>query len=94
VPQVSESFVSNPTAQLTSIIRCTSQPDDLDVVSLPRTPRYTEGLLDLVDSKTLWTDYGIDDDIIVGSLHTHWRVHSQLHFCNEFTAIHVRFPAW
>ena len=52
------------------IIRCTSQPDNLDEYSLPRTPRYTERLLDLVDSKTLWTDYGIDDDIVVGSLLT------------------------
>ena len=53
---------------LYSITRCTSRPDNLDVYSLRRTPRYTEGLLELVDSKALWINYGIDDDIIVGSL--------------------------
>ena len=52
---------------LTHIFRCISQPDSLDIYVLPRTPRYTERLLDILDPKTLWTDYGIDDDIIVGS---------------------------
>jgi hypothetical protein len=28
-------------------------------------PRHTEDLVHLLDSRTLWTEYGIDDDIIV-----------------------------
>jgi hypothetical protein len=51
---------------LTSTIRCTAPYNDLDHVDArSRTQHYTESLIDLVDSKTLWTNYGIDDDIIV-----------------------------
>lgn len=32
---------------------------------MPRTQHYTESLVNVLDPKTLWTDYGIDDDIIV-----------------------------
>ena len=48
-------------------IRCTAPSNNLDhgVDVISRTQHYTESLVDLLDSQTLWTDYGIDDDIIV-----------------------------
>jgi hypothetical protein len=52
---------------LTRTIRCTAPSDNLDddVDAIPCTQHYTESLVNLIDSRTLWTDYGIDDDIIV-----------------------------
>jgi hypothetical protein len=52
-----------------------SKPDDLDSYSLRREPTYTEHLVNLYDSNTLWTTYGIDDEIIVCSPDL------RLHFC-------------
>jgi hypothetical protein len=51
--------------QYLGTISCTACPGNLDVDANPRTQQYTESLINLVDSRTLWTDYGIDDDIIV-----------------------------
>ncbi|KAI9456212.1 hypothetical protein F5148DRAFT_1323925 [Russula earlei] len=41
-----------------------SLPGSLDVYTGPRTARLVEGLTGLLDSKTLWKEYGIDDDVI------------------------------
>jgi len=40
-------------------------PDNLDVDADPRTPAYTDGLAHNLDSRTLWVEFGIDDDTIV-----------------------------
>jgi hypothetical protein len=66
VPQVSKSRNFRIFASLTVTLRCRSLPDNLDAPSFYRTPGNTEDLIDLLDSKTLWTEYGIDDDIVVG----------------------------
>ncbi|KAI0295051.1 hypothetical protein B0F90DRAFT_1811552 [Multifurca ochricompacta] len=38
--------------------------DNLEMPTIPRTRALTEELADFLDSKTLWNQYGIDDDII------------------------------
>ncbi|KAF8816181.1 hypothetical protein BYT27DRAFT_7077700 [Phlegmacium glaucopus] len=43
--------------------RCTALPDDLDGECGRRTREFTEDLLDTLDSKTLWDEYGIDSDV-------------------------------
>jgi hypothetical protein len=40
-------------------------PDDLDGERGRRTRNFTETLLDTLDPKTLWDEYGIDSDILV-----------------------------
>lgn len=44
--------------------RCTALPDDLDGLRGPRTRSFSEDLFDALDSKMLWFEYGIDDDIL------------------------------
>ncbi|KAI0297314.1 hypothetical protein B0F90DRAFT_1811137 [Multifurca ochricompacta] len=39
-------------------------PDNLEMPTIPCTCALTEELADFLDSKTLWNQYGIDDDII------------------------------
>lgn len=53
---------------LIDAFRCTALPENLDAPALRRTPIHTDLLIELLDTKTLWTEYGIDDDIIVSSL--------------------------
>jgi len=43
-------------------------PDDLDGERGRITRKFTETLLDTLDSKTLWDEYGIDSDILVCKL--------------------------
>ncbi|KAF8813777.1 hypothetical protein BYT27DRAFT_7268504 [Phlegmacium glaucopus] len=43
--------------------RCTALLDDLDGECGQRTWEFTEDLLDTLDSKTLWDEYGIDSDV-------------------------------
>ena len=45
--------------------RCTALPSDIDGPRGRRTREFTDLLLDTLDSKTLWDEYGIDDDIVV-----------------------------
>lgn len=45
--------------------RCTAIPSDIDGFRGRRTRAFTDELLDTLDSKTLWDEYGIDDDILV-----------------------------
>ena len=45
--------------------RCTALPNDIDGLRGRRTRAFTDELLDTLDSKTLWDEYGIDDDILV-----------------------------
>jgi len=52
-------------AALTSLVRCIALPNNLDVAAIHRTPTHTEVVTQLLDSKSLWDEYGIDDDIIV-----------------------------
>jgi len=49
------------------MIRCVASSKDLDGCAAPgrRTTALTDGLISTLDSKTLWDEYGIDDDIIV-----------------------------
>jgi len=49
------------------LYRCTGLPDDLDSPSGMRTESLLRGLVDELDSRTLWDEYGIDDDITVCS---------------------------
>ncbi|KAN0139618.1 hypothetical protein V8E53_002280 [Lactarius tabidus] len=44
--------------------KCTALPGNLDSPANFRTPAHTECVTDILDSKTLWTEYGIDDDVI------------------------------
>lgn len=44
--------------------KCTALPDSLDGDRGRRTRGFTEYLLDTLDSKTLWDEYGIDDDVL------------------------------
>ncbi|KAH9021931.1 hypothetical protein EDB84DRAFT_1511344 [Lactarius hengduanensis] len=44
--------------------KCTALSTNLDVYAVPRTPNYTETLRDILDSRTLWDEHGIDDDIV------------------------------
>jgi hypothetical protein len=45
--------------------RCTASPNNPDAISVPRTAVLTDELIHLLDSKSLWEKYGINDDIIV-----------------------------
>ena len=45
--------------------RCTALPNDLDGPCGRRTWAFTDKLLDTLDSKTLWDEYSIDNDILV-----------------------------
>jgi hypothetical protein len=54
--------------------RCTARPEDLDGEGGRRSHEHTDALLDLLDLKMLWDDYGIVGDIIVSrivNLETH-----------------------
>ena len=45
--------------------RCTALPRDIDGLRGRRTRAFTDELMATLDSKTLWDEYGIDDDILV-----------------------------
>ena len=45
--------------------RCTAIPSDIDGGRGRRTRAFTDELLNTLDSKTLWDEYRIDDDILV-----------------------------
>jgi hypothetical protein len=45
--------------------RCTSIPDDLDGQAGRRSHDLTSRLKEIIDSKMLWDEYGIDDEITV-----------------------------
>ncbi|KAF8799694.1 hypothetical protein BYT27DRAFT_7227703 [Phlegmacium glaucopus] len=45
--------------------KCTALPSDIDGLRGRRTRAFTDDLLETLDSKTLWDEYGIDDDILV-----------------------------
>jgi hypothetical protein len=42
--------------------------DTLDAYAVRRTQKHTETVRGLLNRKTLWLEYGIDDDITVGVL--------------------------
>ncbi|KIM37143.1 hypothetical protein M413DRAFT_31087 [Hebeloma cylindrosporum] len=44
--------------------RCTALPDDLDGLRGLRTREFTKRLLETLDSKMLWFEYGIDEEIL------------------------------
>ncbi|KAH9982991.1 hypothetical protein BGW80DRAFT_1434184 [Lactifluus volemus] len=44
--------------------KCTASPNNPDAISVPRTGVLTDELICLLDSKSLWEKYGINDDII------------------------------
>ena len=90
--QVSASLNFGVITLLTLIIRCTSQPRNLDVYSASRTQRYTENLVYLLDSQSLWTEYGIDDDIVVGLFLAYHLAPYVAVTNNTFPAIHIRLP--
>ena len=45
--------------------RCTSIPANLDGQAGRRSHHHTDRLKEIIDSKMLWDEYGIDDDITV-----------------------------
>lgn len=47
------------------INRCTASSSDLDGLGGRRTRTFTKELIDELDAKTLWDEYGIDSDILV-----------------------------
>ncbi|KAF8811058.1 hypothetical protein BYT27DRAFT_7278824 [Phlegmacium glaucopus] len=44
--------------------KCTALPNDLDGKRGRRTRAFTDELIEILDSKLLWDEYGIDDDIL------------------------------
>jgi hypothetical protein len=48
-----------------TINRCTASSSDLDGIGGRRTRAFTKELIDELDAKTLWEEYGIDADILV-----------------------------
>ena len=42
--------------------------ENLNVTAVPCKQHHTDALAECLDSKTLWDEYGIDDDIIVCAL--------------------------
>lgn len=58
-------FVLNCSANTKFYNRCTALPTDIDGLRGRRTRAFTDVLLETLDSKTLWDEYGIDDDILV-----------------------------
>ena len=50
---------------LTRVIRCTALHGNLDVQALPRKRNHTDALVECLNTKTLWDEYGIDGGIIV-----------------------------
>ena len=50
-----------------SFYRCTALPSNIDGLHGRRTRAFTDKLLDTLDSKTLWDEYGIDNDIMVST---------------------------
>lgn len=48
--------------------RCTAPPNNIDGPGGRRTQEFTNSLIDELDSKTLWDEYGIDDDVVVSTL--------------------------
>ena len=47
------------------MFRCTGTPKNLDGPSLPHMKAYTEMLMECMDLKTLWHDYGIVSEVKV-----------------------------
>lgn len=68
-PRCAQFPVFNFIRILTISLRCTALPKNLDTYALPRTPEHTDRLSADYSSKVLWTEYGIDDDIIVSSFY-------------------------
>jgi hypothetical protein len=58
--------------------RCTALPSDIDGLRGRRTREFTDELLDTLDSKTLWDEYGIDDDILVYTTFSNSLLHAFL----------------
>ena len=46
---------------LTRVIRCTALHGNLDVQALPRKRNHTDALVECLNTKTLWDEYGIDE---------------------------------
>jgi Plavaka transposase len=61
---VPSKYINISVTPLTGIIRCTAQYKDLDGHACRRGLRHTDNLLTLLDSETLWNEYGIVDTII------------------------------
>ncbi|EDR00932.1 uncharacterized protein LACBIDRAFT_333636 [Laccaria bicolor S238N-H82] len=49
--------------------KCTALPTNLDGLADSRSRRFTEGLVNELDLKRLWDEYGIDDDITPFTFH-------------------------
>ena len=59
-------------AMLTGIVqgwcpKCTALAGNLEAQAIPRTSALTDGLVEILDSRTLWVKYGIHKDTIVRS---------------------------
>ena len=54
-------------------VRCTAHRKDLDGKEdvCPRHHKHTRALLNAFRSQVLWKEYGVVDDILVGSLHSY-----------------------
>ncbi len=63
--------------------------ENLDVHAGHHTPVLTEELIHLLDSKALWTDYGIDDNIVVSAIAIQPVFCS---FANLMTAFYIGLP--
>jgi hypothetical protein len=48
--------------------RCTALPTDLDGFADRRSQQFHQELVQELDSRTLWDEYGVDDDITVCAL--------------------------
>ena len=89
VPQVSTLCQSCCCANGT--LRCTAYLDNLNVHTHPHRPAYVDGLVDSLDSWTLWVEFGIDNNIIVCHLIA---IPIYLSLIVPFSAIHSWHSTW
>jgi hypothetical protein len=54
--------------------RCTAIPTDIDGLRGRRTREFTDVLLETLESKMLWDEYGIDDDVLVCKTSIHYYI--------------------
>jgi hypothetical protein len=72
--------------------RCTAFPNNLDEPASRRTPAHTDCITNLLSSKDLWTEYGVDDDIIVSSIYLSARWH-MANSPDDLIAFYIGLPA-
>ena len=87
VSKVSKHHFSQRTFLHDFVIRCQARKDDLDsdLSQFSHTHAFTKGLIEKLQEKTLWGDYGIVSSVVVHPM----RSYSPLqHTSNQLAALH------